>query len=142
MRYVKYSIQLFKDYSDNTDYVVANIEGKGKYVGTMIEAGQVNDTFFCWLEGDEHIYVDDAKTPAFIGTGTEDYFNSTFYFILDEYNKIPTHTKYPIYYKYSQKTNMIINFMDYESLAYDAESRNNTFMRILSGDTIIKSSRT
>lgn len=55
---------------------------------------------------------------------------------LDEYNKIPTHTKYPIYYKYNHKTNMIINFMDYESLAYDAESRNNTFMKILNGDTL------
>lgn len=76
----------FKDYNDNTDYLVAIVDGKGRYVGTIIEAEQVSDTFFCWLEGDEHIYVDDAKTPAFIGTGTEDYFNSTFYFILDEYS--------------------------------------------------------
>lgn len=75
-----------KNYSDNTDYLVANIDGKGKYVGTIIEAVQVNDTFFCWLEGDEHIYVDDAQTPVFIGTGTEDYFNSTFYFFFDEYS--------------------------------------------------------
>lgn len=76
----------FKDFNDNSDYLVANIDGKGKYVGTIIEAEQVNDTFFCWLEGDEHIYIDDAQTPVFIGTGTEDYFNSTFYFILDEYS--------------------------------------------------------
>lgn len=76
----------FKDYKDSTDYLVANIDGKGKYVGTIIEAEQVSDTFFCWLEGDEHIHVDDSRTPDFIGTGTEDYFNSTFYFILDEYS--------------------------------------------------------
>ena len=75
-----------KTFTDSTDYLVANINGRGRYVGTVIEAEQVSDTFFCWLEGDEHIYLDDAKTPVFIGTGTEDYFNSTFYFFLDEYS--------------------------------------------------------
>ncbi len=75
-----------KGFNDSTDYLVANVDGKGKYVGTIIEAEQVSDTFFCWLEGDEHIYIDHSRTPDFIGTGTEDYFNSTFYFILDEYS--------------------------------------------------------
>ncbi len=75
-----------KGYTDATDYLVADIHGKGAYVGTVIEANQNNDTVFCWLEGDEHVYVDGAQTPAFIGTGTEDYFNSTFYFFFDEYS--------------------------------------------------------
>lgn len=75
-----------KNYTDPTDYLVANIQGKGVYAGTVIEADQNSDTLFCWLEGDEHIYIDDAKTPYFIGTGTEDYFNSTFYFFYDEYS--------------------------------------------------------
>lgn len=55
---------------------------------------------------------------------------------LDEYNKIPTHSKYPIYYKYSQTTNIIINFLDYSSMAYDADTRNKTFMKILNGETL------
>jgi len=55
---------------------------------------------------------------------------------LDEYNQIPTHSTYPIYYKFSNTTNIIINFMDYEAIAYDADTRNNTFMKILSGNTI------
>lgn len=57
---------------------------------------------------------------------------------LDEYNQIPTQTKYPIFYKYSGiTTNMVMNFLDYESLAYDADIRNKTFMKILNGDTVI-----
>ncbi len=75
-----------KGFSDNSDYLVADIRGSGKYIGTVIEADQNNDTAFCWLEGDERIYVDDARTPVFYGTGTEDYFNSTFYFFFDEYS--------------------------------------------------------
>lgn len=75
-----------KGYSDPSDYLVADFNGKGRYVGTVIEADQDNDTAFCWLEGDERIYVDDSRTPVFYGTGTEDYFNSTFYFYLDEYS--------------------------------------------------------
>ena len=56
--------------------------------------------------------------------------------ILDDYNKIPTQSKYPIYYKYSQRTNTIINFLDYTSLAYDADTRHKTFMKILNGKTL------
>jgi hypothetical protein len=60
---------------------------------------------------------------------------------LDEYNQIPTQTKYPIFYKYSGvTTNMVMNFLDYESLAYDADVRNKTFMKILNGDSIKENS--
>ena len=35
----------------------------------------------CFLEGDEAVYVDDEKTwpTRWVGTGTEDYFNGSFY---------------------------------------------------------------
>ncbi len=75
-----------KGFSDKSDYLVTDVNGSGKYIGTVIEADQNNDTAFCWLEGDERIYVDGARTPVFYGTGTEDYFNSTFYFFFDEYS--------------------------------------------------------
>lgn len=53
-----------------------------------------------------------------------------------DYNKIPTHNKFPIFYKFHDKRNTIMNFMDLKSLAYDAERRHKTFMKILSGETI------
>jgi hypothetical protein len=34
----------------------------------------------CFLEGDERIYVDDCRTPIIQGTGTEDFYNSGWYF--------------------------------------------------------------
>jgi len=52
------------------------------------------------------------------------------------YNKIPTHSKYPIYYQYFKNRNTIINFMDYRAIAFDAYNRNKTFMKILSGDNL------
>jgi hypothetical protein len=32
--------------------------------------------------------------------------------------------------------NIIINFLDYGSIAYDADTRNKTFIKILNGETI------
>jgi hypothetical protein len=52
----------------------------------------------------------------------------------NDYNKIPTQSKYEIYYKYNKASNVIINFMDYEALADDANTRNKTFINILSGN--------
>jgi anti-sigma regulatory factor (Ser/Thr protein kinase) len=49
----------------------------------------------------------------------------------NDYNKIPTQSKYEIYYKYNKASNVIINFMDYKALADDANTRNKTFMNIL-----------
>jgi len=53
------------------------------------------------------------------------------------YNKIPTHSKYPIYYQYFKNRNTIINFMDYRAIAFDAHNRNKTFMKILNGEYTI-----
>ncbi len=49
------------------------------------------------------------------------------------YNKIYTSSNYPICYKYHEARNMIINFMDYNSLICDAENRNQLFLDILRG---------
>jgi hypothetical protein len=53
----------------------------------------------------------------------------------NDYNKIPTQSEYEIYYKYNKANNVIINFMDYSALANDANTRNKTFMSILSGNS-------
>jgi hypothetical protein len=43
-----------------------------------------------YLEGDERVYVDGSRSPAVYGTGTEDYFNGGWYFILGEFS-LPYH---------------------------------------------------
>ena len=62
-------------------------------------------------------------------------FNEETEFDLDNrsYNKIPIQGEYPIYYKYYEKPNTIINFLDYRAMAIDANNRNKTFMKILGG---------
>ncbi len=52
------------------------------------------------------------------------------------YNKIPTHSEHSIYYKHFDSQNVIINFMDYQALANDANTRNTTFMSILKRNDI------
>jgi hypothetical protein len=68
------------------DYLIADIEGKGHYVGTVLAVRSRSPEWFG--EGDEKGYVDGETTPSIQGTGTEDYFlaawglqrNSTPYF--------------------------------------------------------------
>jgi len=85
-------------------------------------------------------YINDSRennkiriwTYAFLNFNTETEFD------LDNksYNKIPTQGGFPIYYKYHEKPNTIINFIDYKSLAFDADTRNKTFMKILNSKTL------
>ncbi|TKX34669.1 ATPase [Campylobacter taeniopygiae] len=49
------------------------------------------------------------------------------------YNKIFTSSNFPLCYKYHERNNMIINFLDYEALICDAENRNKLFLNILKG---------
>ena len=54
------------------DHDFIHIRGTGLYVGTVLQIrSELNDW---WGEGDERIYVDGDPFPAFMGTGTEDYF--------------------------------------------------------------------
>ncbi|EIZ0998024.1 ATP-binding protein [Campylobacter coli] len=53
--------------------------------------------------------------------------------INDDYNQIYTQSSFPICYKYNKANNIVINFMDYNSLICDAENRNKLFLDILQG---------
>jgi len=71
-------------------YRVADIQGRGKFVGTFmfmqgekIEEGLV-PMWYEFLEGDEEIVIDGST--AVLGTGTEDYFNGGWYFMDGLYN--------------------------------------------------------
>lgn len=62
--------QEFPQKSDG-DYLIADIKGKGHYVGTVISVRSRSPEWFG--EGDDKFYVDGEAHPSIWGTGTEDY---------------------------------------------------------------------
>lgn len=56
-----------------TNYVTAEVSGAGHYLGSVIFVESVGTQW--WGEGDEWTWVDGAKEPQILGTGTEDEFN-------------------------------------------------------------------
>jgi hypothetical protein len=63
--------------NDGTDILFLDTAGAGKFLG-VIESMKGNDRRY--LEGDERIYVDNNRSPALHGTGTEDFYNAGWYF--------------------------------------------------------------
>ncbi|MBM3497025.1 MAG: DUF2961 domain-containing protein, partial [Armatimonadetes bacterium] len=55
------------------DYLVADLSGTGRYVGTVLAVTMAQDGWFG--EGDDFFYIDGETVPSLQGTGTEDYFN-------------------------------------------------------------------
>ncbi len=54
------------------NYVIADIVGKGHYVGTVLSVRQHLASW--WGEGDDFFFIDGEAEPRLRGTGTEDYF--------------------------------------------------------------------
>ena len=54
------------------DYLIADIQGAGHYVGTVMSVRSRSPQWFG--EGDDKFYVDGDEQPTMWGTGTEDYF--------------------------------------------------------------------
>lgn len=54
------------------DYLIADIQGEGHYVGTVMSVRSRSPFWFG--EGDARIYIDGDSKPSIQGTGTEDYF--------------------------------------------------------------------
>ena len=64
-----------KNPTGKDNYVFADIKGKGQFVGVNY---YVNCPSPMWYgEGDEMVFIDGAKTPTLNGTGTEDFFNTS-----------------------------------------------------------------
>jgi hypothetical protein len=61
-------------------YTILETTGKGQYVGTLLSMQATRGRGLGYLEGDEIVTVDGEKTPSVIGTGTEDYFSSGWYY--------------------------------------------------------------
>ncbi|NLN92314.1 MAG: DUF2961 domain-containing protein [Candidatus Hydrogenedens sp.] len=53
-------------------YLIADIKGRGHYVGTVLNVRQHLPNW--WGEGDDFWFIDGEATPRLRGTGTEDYF--------------------------------------------------------------------
>lgn len=60
------------------DYLIADIEGRGNYVGTVMSITMAQDGWFG--EGDDFFYIDGEEVPSLQGTGSEDYFNDAWGF--------------------------------------------------------------
>lgn len=68
---------------NGVDTLVANIKGKGQYVGTYL-AWEVHNNGW-WGEGEIKFYIDgDSKFPTINGTGTEDYICGSYDFDSDQ----------------------------------------------------------
>jgi hypothetical protein len=64
-----------KNLSGEGNYVFADIKGKGQFVGVNY---YVNCPTTMWYgEGDEMVFIDGESTPRYNGTGTEDFFNTS-----------------------------------------------------------------
>lgn len=59
---------------------ILDTTGSGQYVGTLLSMQALHGHSLSFLEGDEQVTVDGEKTPSILGTGTEDYFSSGWYF--------------------------------------------------------------
>jgi hypothetical protein len=64
--------------SDGTDILFLDAAGSGKFLG--VTESMIGDGGRGYLEGDERIYIDNCRSPAFHGTGCEDFYNSGWYF--------------------------------------------------------------
>ena len=58
---------------------VVRAKGNGKYVGCLLSVCTLDGSYWA-LEGDESIRKDGEKTPGWLGTGLEDYFNGGWYY--------------------------------------------------------------
>ncbi len=72
--------------SEDVPITILETSGRGHYVGTLISLQPERGNHFGYLEGDEIIYIDEETEPSIVGTGTEDYFSSGWYYITGEYS--------------------------------------------------------
>lgn len=58
---------------------ILRVRGAGKFVGCLLAVTGLDNSYWV-LEGDETIRKDREKTPGWLGTGLEDYFNGGWYY--------------------------------------------------------------
>ena len=73
-------------------HTIADIRGKGHYVGTLLQAQGLNAGMTIFFEGDDSTSIDNI--PRLHGTGSEDYFNGGWYAMMDRWDdkmSLPLH---------------------------------------------------
>ncbi|MFI7194921.1 DUF2961 domain-containing protein [Nocardia nova] len=103
---LKYSIRIVPMYPESSDVgyfrtayrvhgsvpqlslELLDIRGAGHLVGAVVSLAGSPELYY--LEGDERIYIDGARTAAVHGTGTEDFFNAAWYFLEGTFHR-PLH---------------------------------------------------
>ena len=69
-----------------TPVTVLEADGRGHYVGTLLAMQPRHGRSLWYLEGNERVFVDGEHAPRVLGTGTEDYFSSGWYFDTGPYS--------------------------------------------------------
>ena len=67
---------------------ILETSGRGQYVGTLLSMQRLRGRGIGYLEGDEQVTIDGEKTPSILGTGTEDYFSSGWYYDTGTYSAL------------------------------------------------------
>lgn len=75
--------------TDLRDMELLKLDGCGSLVGVVMsmDTDTTKEMNKQYLEGDEHIYIDNSKTPQHNGTGTEDFFNGAYYWAYGTHSK-------------------------------------------------------
>ncbi len=74
------------------DWILADQPGRGRFLGVtqVVRNSTPGGNERGYLEGDERLHTDGSLTPQFHGTGTEDYYESGWYFNRGEYSGVFT----------------------------------------------------
>ena len=73
-------------------HLIANIKGRGHYIGTILQTQGLEEGSTYYFEGDDRAFVD-GKLKLH-GTGSEDYFNGGWYAVMDKWDRgmsLPIH---------------------------------------------------
>jgi len=76
----RFSASVREDCVAGGAFVLDDTRGAGKIVGVSASYRAAAAPVRTYLEGDEVAWVDDARAPAWYGTGVEDFYNGGFYF--------------------------------------------------------------
>lgn len=78
--------------TDGKPHVLLDVQGKGHYVGAVLQAQGLQTGMTVFFEGDDSTEID--QTLRFHGTGSEDYFNGGWYALLNRWDarmSLPLH---------------------------------------------------
>ena len=73
-------------------HLIANVKGKGHYIGTILQTQGLENGSTYYFEGDDRAFIDGNLKMH--GTGSEDYFNGGWYAVMDRWDRgmsLPIH---------------------------------------------------